>query len=347
MKQQKGFSLVELMIAITVGIVLMTGVVQMFLSSKTVFTTQQGMSRLQETGRLAVDYISRDIRQAGYFGCANITSWNLKNNLANQAQYGSNFSLDNLVRVYTAETLPVGLDLDPAPVAQSQVLIVQSANERSVAVTKENTADSVFVDLTTAEDADCPSDICAGDVVAVADCDKAIIFQATGVAGSEASGEVTITHEAGADPGNSRLTWGGGEARVDIVDTGAELFGLSNVVYYVAQPDADEPPGLYQKVQFNPAYELLQGVEAINYFVGEDVNADRSVDAFEEVAADTNWSNIAALRMDILVQTPDDNVSSDKQTYEFSGAGAEAVTADDNRIRQVFSTTVGIRPRLN
>ena len=45
---QRGFSLIELMVAMVIGLVLMTGVVQMFLSSKQVFSTQQGISRVQK-----------------------------------------------------------------------------------------------------------------------------------------------------------------------------------------------------------------------------------------------------------------------------------------------------------
>jgi type IV pilus assembly protein PilW len=67
--RQRGLSLIELMIAITLGLVLMTGVIQVFLSSKNVFSTQQAVSRIQETGRLAIEFISRDTRMAGYMGC--------------------------------------------------------------------------------------------------------------------------------------------------------------------------------------------------------------------------------------------------------------------------------------
>lgn len=340
MKRQTGFSLVELMVAITLGIVLMTGVVQMFASSKSVFVTQQGLSRLQETGRLAINYLARDIRQAGYFGCADITAWNLKNMLNNTAAYGSNFSLENSLRVYDPAALPPGLDLIPAPVADTQVLIVQTANEKSVAVTRDNTANKVFVDLTTPPGEACPSGICKDDIVVVADCDKSIIFQATDV--NEVAGEVEVSHEAGADPGNARTAWGGGDARQETVSRGAELFGINNVVYYIAEDD-EGTPGLYQKVQTQPAFQLLQGVENIHYTVGLNTDGDPQVDAFVEYDAVADWEDAVALRMEVLVQTPDDNATPEKQTYQFAG---EEVTATDNRIRQVFSTTVATRPRL-
>src|SRR5690554_5044513 len=69
MRKQQGLSLVELMISITLGLVLMTGVMQMFLSSRTVFSTHQAISRIQENGRLAMEFISQDVRMAGFMGC--------------------------------------------------------------------------------------------------------------------------------------------------------------------------------------------------------------------------------------------------------------------------------------
>ncbi|HEY7886274.1 MAG TPA: prepilin-type N-terminal cleavage/methylation domain-containing protein, partial [Cellvibrionaceae bacterium] len=82
---QRGFSLVELMIAITIGLVLMTGVVQMFLSSKTVFSTQQGISRIQETGRMAMEFMAKDIREAGYQGCMSRMAINYFSTLSDSA----------------------------------------------------------------------------------------------------------------------------------------------------------------------------------------------------------------------------------------------------------------------
>src|ERR1043165_5123513 len=59
---QKGFSLVELMISITLGLVLMGGVLQMFLGSKAAYTNQRAVASVQESGRLALEFMTRDIR---------------------------------------------------------------------------------------------------------------------------------------------------------------------------------------------------------------------------------------------------------------------------------------------
>ncbi|MEI6707183.1 MAG: PilW family protein [Methylococcales bacterium] len=67
---QRGFTLIELMIAMLIGVFLMAGVIQIFLSAKQAYRLQENLSRLQENGRFAMDIITKDIRMAGYVSTA-------------------------------------------------------------------------------------------------------------------------------------------------------------------------------------------------------------------------------------------------------------------------------------
>ena len=66
-----GLSLVELMIALLIGSILMLGLVQVFSASKAAYQVSEGLARVQENGRFALDYLQRDIRLIGHFGCVN------------------------------------------------------------------------------------------------------------------------------------------------------------------------------------------------------------------------------------------------------------------------------------
>ncbi len=68
--KQSGFSIVELMVAILIGLIILAGVIQVVLSSKTTFLGQEDMAFIQENARYAMETISKDIRSAGYWGCA-------------------------------------------------------------------------------------------------------------------------------------------------------------------------------------------------------------------------------------------------------------------------------------
>jgi type IV pilus assembly protein PilW len=67
--RQKGLTLIEIMIALLLGAVLLAGVIQVFLNTKQTYKMQEALSRLQENGRFAMDFLGRDIRMADYRGC--------------------------------------------------------------------------------------------------------------------------------------------------------------------------------------------------------------------------------------------------------------------------------------
>jgi len=67
----RGFSLVEVMIALVIGTLLLAGLVQVFGASRAAYQTAEGLSRTQENGRFALDFLQRDLRMAGHFGCVN------------------------------------------------------------------------------------------------------------------------------------------------------------------------------------------------------------------------------------------------------------------------------------
>jgi type IV pilus assembly protein PilW len=66
---QTGMSLIEIMIALLIGAFLIGGVLEIFINSKQTYRMQEGLSRLQENGRFALDFLAKDIRKAGYREC--------------------------------------------------------------------------------------------------------------------------------------------------------------------------------------------------------------------------------------------------------------------------------------
>lgn len=72
-KGQAGLSIVELLVALVISMLLMTGVVQVFLASKQTYASNEAASRLQENGRFALEFIAQSARHAGYVEAANIT----------------------------------------------------------------------------------------------------------------------------------------------------------------------------------------------------------------------------------------------------------------------------------
>lgn len=64
--KQAGFTLIELMISLTLGLVIMLAAMQLFVTNQLGFSLQRGMSNVQENGRFALDYINLSTRSSEY-----------------------------------------------------------------------------------------------------------------------------------------------------------------------------------------------------------------------------------------------------------------------------------------
>jgi type IV pilus assembly protein PilW len=352
MKKQQGLSLIELMIAITLGLILITGVLQVFISSKKVYTTQQALSRIQETGRLAVDFLARDIRMAGYMGCASRSSeMKVSNMLNNKTSYQYDFT--TAIKGYTAANLPDNHGLSPSPNANTDFFVLRGAYGSGVEVTKNNMSGQLFATLTGVEAGACAdtsknrvSGICEGDILFVTDCTKARVFQVTNI--TSAGGEANVVHSGNRnDPGNSNTTWGGNSGSDDEkFKPGSEILAASTITYFIATGTSGRP-SLWQNTN-GVNLELLEGVEDMSVRYGVDSNEDYVPDNYlsaGQIINAADWEKVVSLRVELLVASIDDGVLPEMQTYSFDGADDVAPDPADRRLRQVFSTTVGIRSR--
>jgi type IV pilus assembly protein PilW len=85
-----GLSLIELMIALTIGSFLVLGLVQVFSASRAAYQLSQGIARNQENARFAMDFLVRDLRMAGHAGCVNDQSLLADNGAAAPTITGGN-----------------------------------------------------------------------------------------------------------------------------------------------------------------------------------------------------------------------------------------------------------------
>ena len=65
-RRQSGFTLVELMVAVTIGLLLTVVIANLFLGSRRSYATTEDVSRMQENMRFAYQLLSRTIHLAGY-----------------------------------------------------------------------------------------------------------------------------------------------------------------------------------------------------------------------------------------------------------------------------------------
>jgi type IV pilus assembly protein PilW len=64
----RGFSLIELLVAVTISAVLVFGATKVYVDSRNTYATHEVEARLQETARYALSVIEPDVRMANYWG---------------------------------------------------------------------------------------------------------------------------------------------------------------------------------------------------------------------------------------------------------------------------------------
>lgn len=347
MNKQRGLSLVELMISITLGLMLMAGVVQMFVSTKSAQLSQQGLTRIQETGRMAMEFIGRDLRMAAAVGCVRLrTPERPAPNILDDLNLGGlhkDFTIGLVGYDSPADLVATGVTLNQAigsmvPDADSDILVVRGATDRGFNMSISNHPS--YPNTLTVHKGDsaiannCIDGLCINGAAVVSDCDNGKIFKVHALA--PAGTNLTITHNGAWDLGEE----------VNIFDARPEVFvyPLHTVVFFVA-PGASGEPSLWQRIDRQTAIELVEGVERIQ-FSFRTAGAPSSDFVAASTLDEDGWTAVNAVRVDMVVRGAEANALETKQTYLFPGDAA-ATEPDDRRMRQLFTNTFSIRARNN
>ncbi|MEQ1557371.1 MAG: PilW family protein [Methyloglobulus sp.] len=336
-KPSAGYTLIELMLAMLLGIFLITGLVQIFISSKQSYRMQESLSRLQESGRFALDFIERDLRMAGFRGCASKSKTMPVNALVNKTAYIYNFStvIQGYNNVGANWADPDGTGITKPLVGGNDVLTIRRAGDDGVQITGVANATAP---LKLARNTVPVLNVC--DVVVAADCETATIFQIT------SNDPNSITHTQGGC--STTPTGGNAVAKLDKKYAEGSLYKFFTTTYFI-KLNANQQPSLYRRVNANADEELIEGVEQMQVQYGLDTDADTGRNANTYVNANTiltaaDWAKVVSVRVSLLVRTIEDNIASETLNYRYNGNNNNVGT--DRRIRRVFTTTIALRNKL-
>ena len=338
-ERQRGFSLVELMVAMTIGLAVLAGIGYMYIESRQSFRSMDNLSRMQESARYALEIMSRDIRMAGYRGCAS-SSGKFYNTLNSSSDAAYNFGVP--VNGYEASSgswspaLPtsgVGALGGMSVLAGTDAITLRSAFGSGTTVTNQpgtnGTGSSADLKVTT------PNELVIGDIAIVTNCNASTVFQITNMNVSKDN----VVHNTGVlTPGNSTKDLGENYAA-----SGGELIKMQSRSYFI-RTGASGRPSLWQATGATAPQELADGVQNMQIEYGLDTTGDGVVDgsSYVKASAVTDWNQVAAVRISLLMVGTDDNLATSAQTYNYDDA---SVTAGDKKLRQVFTATVSVRNR--
>lgn len=330
--QSHGFTLIEIMIAMLIGVLLIAGVLQVFITSKQSYRMQEALSRLQESGRFALDFLDRDIRMTGYRGCASKSTTPIKNRLAGSGDYAYNFAI--AIQGFEASSQSgwtpshsTSSTRINTPQPGSDIITIRRAGDDSVQILPGGVTGTGFpLSRNTIPGLkNC-------DVVMVSNCESAEVLQISTIdAGNVANqgGCVATTANGNAVPGEKTYT-------------GGNLHKAITTSYFIKRnPSGQE--ALFRLVNTGEAEELVEGVEQMQVYYGLDNDNDSRANGYVTADQVTDWSKVVSVRVSLLLKTIEDNIASRQLKYNYDG---NEIQATDRRIRRVFTTTIAIRNKL-
>jgi type IV pilus assembly protein PilW len=325
---QRGISLVEILVALVISVFLLAGIVQVYMGNKSTFSFTNALAEVQENGRFALDLMSQDLRLTSEWGCIKFDPDDTDNinNTINAATLGG---YDSDFHDFTGEdgiegTNNTGLN-------GSDTLTIRGGK------TGQANVESPFEPATSADLViGINSGIGAGDIVLVTRCgaNDLLINEEADIllVNSTTSGSPTATQQ--------ELTFATGKSQQ--FENDAMVLELQTVNYFVATGASGEP-ALFRR-EFNAAaQELVEGVEDMQILYGVDTDSDDFPNQYQTADAVVDFDDVVAVRVMLLMRSIDDFVTEDPQTYTFNGA---TVTPGDRRLRQSFSTTIALRNRI-
>lgn len=330
-----GFTLVELMIAMVLGLVIIGGVISVFLATKQSYRTNEALSQVQDHGRTAFEFLARDIRMAGLSGCGN--AGRIANVLNNGPNAGGTNAwwadFDNTVRGYNEN------DPDPS-VTTGTGEGERVANTDSVQLVgvAGGTYSVQSHSGTTVDILEAQTDLSTGDVAVICDPDHAAVMQIS----SYDTGNVRFDHDTtGPNPGNCSAGAGFptscSTANAYSYGPNAQVSRLAPTAWYVGN-NRENGLSLYRisltkdgsgnlGQQPDEMVRNVTNMQLQYHVVG---NPALGNPAFQDADAITNWQAVDAMRIVLTLQSEQDRAGTDQ-----------------NALTRSLSTTIAIRNRVN
>ncbi len=349
--RQTGMTLIEIMIALLIGAFLLGGVLQIFISSKQTNSMQEGLSRMQENGRFAATFISKDIRRAGFMGCPS---------LRNKNDNGISKVVPNVVTAVPAipalseDTLISGADN-----------ILENWNADACGAGSECIAGTDAISLTYGES-------CGGNLsAAMANVNDNIQILASNTCSINATWALLASNCSSADifrANNDVTTTLQHPALNSAYAMDSEVFIYRAYTYFIRESTSGAPNRSLWRLDSTKAtsgsnpVELIEGIEDMQILYGVDGDDDDDGNSATSapdgpanyyVSADNvpdidlngtpDWYRVISIRVSLLAVSLDDNLSTQPVPYTYNGV---TTTPTDRKIRRVFNSTIVLRNRL-
>lgn len=346
-KQHLGFSLIELMVAMLIGLLVLSGVIQVVLNSKRSFLDNQETAFIQDNTRYALDIIAKDFRATGYRGCAadqpvivDVIKSDSKKNVPDafgnelpaiagtDASTPASLKVENLDKVIPADkTIPLPDAITLRTVSNENEITLRSQEITTGILTTWQTMDYPGGTPIMVVDASCQN-------IALLMTDSDINKQSELKYGKNSCAK-GLTSTASFDCSSGTVN------KIKTLSRGSSLFPYVANTYFIGPSVTDGMPALKRRfIQVSKgemAYsteEIAQGVENMQIEYGVDSDQDGAVDGKFAIASDVaDWKNVIAIHIELTLRSSMRVLPVDKDKKE------------DGYLRKKVASTISLRNR--
>ncbi len=348
---QQGFSLIELMVATLISLLISYAVLEIYLAQSQLSRASNSQAVIQSTQNAIIHMVTPIIRSTGFMGCGTLINAISNLNAGGPSPIGtintnpimiigysgggSSFTITQNNPANDGNASDWTPSLEPTLAGNVQqgndVLIVLSPVPGSspVAITTIAPSSNFLV----VQSAPTPA-VTAGQFGVVSDCAKTVVFQITGIAGTN------ISHNAGGGTlENSSSTFPVG------FTAGSQFIQLQQTAFFVGQGPGGQSALMRAILVGNnwTIQPIVPGIEfmKVQYGIGSGGNINQYVSA----NAVPNWGQVYAVRIGFLIQG--EVGSGTRSSNQFRVLDTQVTVPADNRIRHVFEITIHLRNALS
>lgn len=335
-RHQRGITLVEMMVAMVVGLILLVGIIQLFTSNKQAYRIQEGANVLNENARYIMNQMQYDLRMGDHWGGVERDDVEVMGDIdaVDEDCTGAAASLD-VVGIFGIDgdaASPLDCIPDSDYVPDSDIVVIRYADGVRQP-TGELLDDRVYVRTAIGRRAAVFQGANKGDLPAdllPADLDAATVEEEVPEAANFEFRTVIyfLRPCASQDLGAADVC----DAEDDTIPTLTRL--TLNDMALVEQ-------------------DVIAGVEQMQLSYGVDTDGDRTPDYYssaENVTTDDDWDQVVDVRLSVLVRNTELDVTYvDEETYKLyggeDGAGVEYEVPEEAQRyrRKLYNTSVQVR----
>lgn len=319
---QRGMSMIEMMVALTIGMVMMGGLIAAVVASQNTHRLTSDIGLLQENGRYALDIMSESIQMAGHWGGVEAENITLHSNIADLEDGDGSCTESWIVSVATSvqgyeggSTAPLNCISSSDYRSQTDMLVVRYASTFGMKKAAPGSASD----------------------------DKFYLR----------SNVSTYEAEVFRDKESSSTSVTESDTTYSYPYT-TELYYVSPCQTSDCSEDPDIPT-LYRLAISGTKFKsepLVSGVENLQLEYGWDSTGDNMADTYGDASAVTDWDDVRSVRVALVTRSLEKDSAAEAQTSysigSYMGSGSQTVdvsSADQHYRRKIYTRVIQLRNR--